>query len=306
MAQRYRTLAVPVVALALISASPSKASRQANPLFRHTTDIELNELYPSSPNNSGEEGYSENERNRIENALGGICGDIYLKTLDPRDPEHYAFKYQSRIYDAAGVNFSEDTPKSARKKIQDLFVKHRDLLECNATNFQLSRGSIVEYGIDIMSYSIVHDAVLWKLDLNYIGNSKGNDQRIKTLDFIEKKLNQNRGNPIFQRLFPLYPLVRKSGAKHCHELSDNCETIDYNAVFEGSAFIDEFEFEFIRFKNMNPASIGDFSILAKYYLRLRSRGARHCYELQTPSSCKIKGNDTQHSDFLRYGNGVAQ
>lgn len=148
--------------------------------------------------------------------LDGICGDIYLKTLDDSGSKHYSFAYERKIYAASCVNFKADTPEQARSKIRSLFFQENDsALSCSAANFQVSRGSILKYAIDIRSFSIISNAIIWKIDLNHLDQY---DQRT-LLDFIEVKIVQNEANSLKKNLVEYYIELRSRGARHCHELN---------------------------------------------------------------------------------------
>lgn len=105
--------------------------------------------------------------------LDGICGDVYLKTRDTSSTENYAYAYERKIYDAACVDFQQDTPNEARAKIQNLFREEMGkALACNAANFQVARGSILKYAIEMGTFVLIDSAAKsWKVDLNYVDSS---------------------------------------------------------------------------------------------------------------------------------------
>lgn len=162
-------------------------------------------------NNS--EAYSFTKLDRLD----GLCGDVYSRTEDRSNPALWAYSYERRIYDAAGVDFQKDTPQVARKRIQTLWLRHQDLFKCDAMNFQVQRGSILKYAVEIRTYPLILNAIRsWQLDLNIIDES----DRATVLDFVETKIVESQGTDSYDVLVSNWRLLRRAGAKRCDELQD--------------------------------------------------------------------------------------
>ena len=175
--------------------------------------------------------------------LDGICGDIYQKTQDFSSRNYYAYAYERKIYEASCVDFQKDTPNEARGKIQKLFREEMGkALACNAANFQVARGSILKYAIEMRTLNFIQNAAKdWKVDLNYVDES----DRRTLIDFIELKIFQNMGAPYEQTLRGYYADLRERGARHCYEVSTSCSTKGNEPKHK--AFLKEME-DFNRFK----------------------------------------------------------
>ena len=161
--------------------------------------------------------------------LRGICNDVYSRTPDTTNPDIWTYRYEQKIYAASCVDFSKDTPRSARSKIQKLWNEHQAHLKCDALNFSVQQGSILKYAVQIENYSVVDNAVKnWKLDLNIIDSS---DNRT-LLDFVEARYAANHGSSAADTLENYWNLLRRNGAKRCREVDParRCNDVNGTAV----------------------------------------------------------------------------
>ena len=147
-----------------------------------------------------------------EALLRGICNDMYSRTEDRSEPDLWTYRYEKKIYDASCVDFKSDTPASARGKIQHLFSIRPQALQCDALNFPVQQGHILKYAIQMETYSIVDNAVRWKIDLNLIDHA----DRQTLLDFTLTRAAMH--NSVRTLLSDYYIKLRKNSAKHCFEI----------------------------------------------------------------------------------------
>ena len=148
--------------------------------------------------------------------LSGICNDISSRTEDNGRPDFWSYRYERKIYEAAGVNFDLDTPAVARAKIQSLWIDlYFENFTCDSLNFQIPNGSILKYAVQTRNFSIVDNAMRpWRLELNVI-----DDQDQETLlGFIEHKITENRGSDTERILGGYAATLRRYGALTCKEL----------------------------------------------------------------------------------------
>lgn len=149
--------------------------------------------------------------------LEGICVDVYRQRRDQSSPNHYAYTYERKIYEAAGVDFESDTQASARAKIQTMWIDQRQRLRCDGANFPVAEGSVLKYAIETRTFNFLDNATrFWRVELNFIDEADG----ATTLDYLADRILENRGKPLGVTLRDYYDKLRRYGARHCRELPD--------------------------------------------------------------------------------------
>ncbi|QDC36219.1 hypothetical protein [Sphingobium fuliginis] len=147
--------------------------------------------------------------------LGGICNDVYSRTIDNSDPENFSYAYERKIYQASCVDFKSDTQAEARQKIQALWEKHQDRLQCNGSNFPVANGSILKFAVEMKATVFITNATkYWGINLNIVDKSDGRT----VLDFTKDRMNDFKGSPSEEILQNYYNEFRRYGAKHASEL----------------------------------------------------------------------------------------
>ena len=127
---------------------------------------------------------------------------------------HTRFRYQSRLFQAAGVDASRDDAAMKSTKMQTWWNLYQDQVICNVTNSIVRNGSILKLAVDSSSSEFINDAVRrWKVDLNRI-DADGTT----VLDFIEQERIKARGTPRFAILNSYYNIFSTNGAKHRRDL----------------------------------------------------------------------------------------
>lgn len=137
------------------------------------------------------------------------------ENLSETDPSrHTRFVYQTRLYQAAGVDPSRDVAATIRTKMQTWWNLYQDQLICNVPNSLVRNGSILKLAVDRSSSEFINDAVRrWKVDLNRI-DADGTT----VLDFIEQQRIDAQGLPRFDTLNRYYNIFSSNGAKHARDL----------------------------------------------------------------------------------------
>lgn len=149
--------------------------------------------------------------------LEGICTAIYRQRVDTSSPGNYKYAYERKIYEAAGVDFENDTQASARAKIQKMWIDQRQRLRCDGTNFPIANGSVLKYAIETRTYTFLDNATrFWRVDLNLVDDADG----ATVLDYLSDRILENRGSALEPTLRNYYDRLRHYGARHCRELPD--------------------------------------------------------------------------------------
>lgn len=149
--------------------------------------------------------------------LEGICTDIYRQRVDTSSPGNYTYAYERKIYEAAGVDFENDTQASARAKIQKMWVDQRQRLRCDGTDFPVANGSVLKFAIEMDTFNLIDNATrFWRVELNFVDESDG----ATVLDYMSDRMLEANGTPRGRTLRGYYDNLRRYGARHCRELPD--------------------------------------------------------------------------------------
>ena len=153
-------------------------------------------------------------------ALEGLCNDIYRQRVDTSSRGNYTYAYERKIFEAAGVDFESDSQKSARSKIQQMWIRQRHRLICDGANFRIANGSVLKYAIETNTFSFLDNATrFWGVEINFIDKADG----ATTLDYLADRILENSGNALGRTLRNHYDNLRRYGARHCRELPDTSE-----------------------------------------------------------------------------------
>jgi hypothetical protein len=127
----------------------------------------------------------------------------------------YKWLYRKRIYEAAGVN-DYDSKEVIIRKIQKVWRETEPTLLCTGAQFDVTKGNIVKWAVSYKFYDFINDIIKWGINLNRVDEADGRT----ALDYALFHIQRNKGNamePVYQ---DIYDTLRKAGAKHRRELSN--------------------------------------------------------------------------------------
>lgn len=136
------------------------------------------------------------------------------RSLDKDAASQFKYLYQRKFAEAACVDLDKDDKNAANQKIQKMWVAFEDRLICNSLQFDIQNGSIVKFAINQYFEAFLDDVIEWKVNLNRIDAHDG----MTVLDYVQAKIERNRGNQTEKIFKAYYERLRKSGAKHKSEL----------------------------------------------------------------------------------------
>ena len=116
-----------------------------------------------------------------------LCGYIGNKAKDTTPNSDYTFFYQRVVYEAACVDYFNDSDEEIARKVQTMWALHGQHLRCGPMGVPAT-GSPLRYAIHTMFDEFVRDALnSWKLDLNQI------EDGMTMLDFIDDRISKSSG-----------------------------------------------------------------------------------------------------------------
>lgn len=121
--------------------------------------------------------------------------------------------YQQRVLDAACVTES-DTAEQKSEKIRKAWTAFEGDLLCSGTQFDVTKGNIIKWGVSYQFDDFINDVIKWKVNLNKVDEADGRT----VLDYIKFHVDKNKDNamgPVYQ---DYYDRLKQAGAKHKSEL----------------------------------------------------------------------------------------
>lgn len=141
-----------------------------------------------------------------------ICMLIDTRSED-KDQSKYKFRYQRQIYEAACVS-DKDSKEERSSKIQKMWSKFENDLNCNSTQFDVMNGNILKFAATTLFDDFILDAIEWKVNLNKIDEFDGRT----ILDYLQHHMNMKKGSHTEKYYKNYYKILREAGAKHKSEL----------------------------------------------------------------------------------------
>jgi hypothetical protein len=88
-----------------------------------------------------------------------ICQFVAENPSESDHSQHTRFVYQTRLYQAAGVDPSRDVAATIRTKMQTWWNLYQNQLICNVPNSFVRNGNILKLAVDRSSSEFINDAV---------------------------------------------------------------------------------------------------------------------------------------------------
>lgn len=142
--------------------------------------------------------------------LKNICMAMDART---KTPDQSMFLYKRKILDASCV-LPVDTEKVQGEKIRKMWDVYGADLSCTSPSFDVINGNLIKYAVSLTFDAFIADVAMWRVDLNKVDE---NDDRT-VLDYLDLKLQQNRGNSLVTRLQAYSDILKEGGAKRKSEL----------------------------------------------------------------------------------------
>lgn len=122
-----------------------------------------------------------------EGRMSRLCHYIETKSKETIPNSDYAFAYQRIVYEAACVDFNNDSDEEIAQKVRLMWARHGQNLRCGPMGVPAT-GSPIRYAIHTDFHDFISDAIgMWKLDLNRLENNQ------TMLDFLEERISKASG-----------------------------------------------------------------------------------------------------------------
>lgn len=120
--------------------------------------------------------------------VGRLCQYISMKSKDTTPDTEFTYVYQRTIYDAAGVDYTNDTDEEIAAKVAAIWKRYRvNEQRCGPMDVPAT-GSPLRFAIYTSFDDFISDYLsLWKLDLNEIENGQ------TMLDFLDERISRSSG-----------------------------------------------------------------------------------------------------------------
>lgn len=123
----------------------------------------------------------------IPGRMERLCQYIGSKTKEEASDSIYTYEYQRIVYEAAGVDFLNDTDAEIVRKVQLMWAQYGAHLRCGPMGVPAT-GSPLRFAIHTSFEEFITDWLsVWKIDLNVIENGQ------TTLDFVEERISRASG-----------------------------------------------------------------------------------------------------------------
>lgn len=147
------------------------------------------------------------------NKLKTICMTIGNKMEEEEKDGPHKFVYQTKFHEAACVR-AGDSETVRQQKIRETWNKFENEFKCNSPRFDVRDGNLLKFAAHKEFESFLYEAaVIWKVNLN-----KVDADGLTVLDYLKKKIEENKGNPFEPKFRTYYNMLDKAGAKHRTEL----------------------------------------------------------------------------------------
>jgi hypothetical protein len=122
-----------------------------------------------------------------EGRMDRLCQYITTKSKDNTPNTLYTYNYQRIVYEAACVDFINDTDAEISQKVSLMWARHGANLRCGPMGVPAT-GSPLRFAIHNSFEEFITDALsVWKLNLNRIENNQ------TMLDFIDERISNTNG-----------------------------------------------------------------------------------------------------------------
>ena len=119
--------------------------------------------------------------------MNAICIYIGDKSVDKTPDTDYNFNYQRIVYDAACVDYNNDSDEEIARKVRAMWKLYGDNVRCGPMGVP-STGSPLRYAIHTFFDEFITEAIsFWQLDLNVIEYGQ------TMLDFLDYRIERSTG-----------------------------------------------------------------------------------------------------------------
>jgi hypothetical protein len=146
--------------------------------------------------------------------LWTLCISVSEKVPDEDPSSPFDYAYQEKLFRVANADPRRDTPGTAARKIQHMWVVLGDRLVCDSLGFNVANGSIIKLAVGKRFDDFITDVVEWGVPLNRIDPS---DERT-VLDYAQFEREKAAGDPLEDRMARYYTKLRGAGARHRAEI----------------------------------------------------------------------------------------
>lgn len=146
-----------------------------------------------------------------EGRMDRLCQYIANKAKDTMPNTDFNFTYQRIVYEAACVDYINDSEQEISQKVRSMWGRFGNNLRCGPMGVPAT-GSPLRYAIHTAFNEFITEAIsLWKLDLNRIENG------MTMLDFLDDRIAKTSGI-LKQDLLNYRQGFLRQGAKKANEL----------------------------------------------------------------------------------------
>ncbi len=122
-----------------------------------------------------------------EGRMRTLCGYIGNKAKDTTPNTDYTFFFQRVVYDAACVDYTNDSDEEVAQKVRTMWARFGNALRCGPMGVPAT-GTPLRYAIHTMFNEFITEALsMWRLDLNQVENG------MTMLDFIDDRISHSSG-----------------------------------------------------------------------------------------------------------------
>src|SRR5690606_6564826 len=147
--------------------------------------------------------------------LRDLCLHVGTKHEDPDPDSLYLYRYQRIIHEAACADPTTESDEVVAAKIQRVWETSETALQCDNSEFNDMKGSVLKYAAYSLFTDFVVDASeVWQVDLNRIDAADGRT----VLDYVRDELRMKEGSSVGNKLEYYYDTLREAGARHREEL----------------------------------------------------------------------------------------
>lgn len=151
--------------------------------------------------------------------LASLCKEVYEKK-SASDESELALKYQEALWRMSCAKEGVDDMETARKKIQCMWNKYRELFSCDYPGMTVPKGNITKFSLETNYPIFLIDAAMnYKMDMNF----KDSQDNRTILDFVRDKIIQMKNAPVdmtpkIKEYEDIYKMLQDNGAKHGKDL----------------------------------------------------------------------------------------
>lgn len=145
--------------------------------------------------------------------LKNICMAVSERIVEKDPAAQHKYRYRTQIMRAACVD-PADSPAAMKAKVDRMWRENQSRLICNSLQFDIQNGSLLKFAINQYFDAFLDDAIELGVPLDLVDASDGKT----VLDYVQDKMERNRGKETAKTLEAYHWRLRKAGAKYRSEL----------------------------------------------------------------------------------------